>query len=255
MESRGDYLVKPIEELGCGAFGRVEKIELYNIDGHLCGEYARKILAVKEELTGGIFSLDDWKRRFKREVKYQADCSHFNVVPVYIHHLNAEDPWFVMGLAETDLRKSLRANTLCDDDKLKIIHMILSGVGYVHSRGYLHRDLKPENILKFSDGNYKISDFGLVKNRNPEDQSEVLSKVAVAMGTDGYMAPEAKKGIYSEKTDIYALGVIIDELKVSPFDGMNALINRSTAFRPNDRYDSVEQMIVDINAILQRRQG
>lgn len=255
MESRGSYLVKPISQLGSGTFGRVEKIELYNTTGHLCGEYARKVLDVKPELVGGIFSLDDWKRRFEREVKYQADCRHFNVVPVCIHHLNTEHPWFVMELAETDLRKDLIANSLSDDDKLHIIMMMFKGVSFVHLRGYLHRDLKPENILKFPDGRYKISDFGLVKNSNPEEQSEVLTKMAVAMGTDGYMAPEAKKGIYNEKTDIYSLGAIVDELNIIHIEGVDALIRKATEFRPIGRYESVEQMILDVQTIIQRRQG
>ncbi len=252
MESRGSFQVKPIENIGSGAFGRVEKIELYTTSGNLCGEYARKVLAVKEELVGGIFSHDDWRRRFEREVKYQADCRHFNIVPICIHHLKTEYPWFVMELAETDLRKDLIANVLNDDERLKIIRMVLCGVSFVHSRSYLHRDLKPENILKFPDGRYKISDFGLVKNNNPDKQSEVLTKMAIAMGTDGYMAPEAKKGVYSVKTDIYALGVIINELNVSHIDGIDALISKSTELRPVRRYESVDKMIVDIDAIIQR---
>lgn len=255
MESRGNYLVKPIEEIGSGTFGRVEKIELYNTDGHLCGEYARKVLAVKEELNGGIFSADDWKRRFEREVKYQADCRHFNVVPICIHHLNTEYPWFVMELAEKDLRKDLKANVLDDDEKLKVVQMMLNGVSFVHKRGYLHRDLKPENILKFPDGRYKISDFGLVKNSNPEEQSEVLTKMAVAMGTDGYMSPEAKKGIYNEKTDIYALGAIIDELNIIHIEGVDSLIRKATEYRPAGRYSSVSHMIDDVDTIIKRRYG
>lgn len=253
MESRGNYFVKPIKELGSGAFGRVESIELYNTNGHLCGIYARKVLCVKDELIGSLFSYDDWRRRFEREVKYQADCVHSNVVPVCIHHLASESPWFVMELAETDLRKSLSSGELDDDAKLHIIMMMLEGVSYVHSKGYLHRDLKPENILKFKDGRYKISDFGLVKNSNAEAQSEVLTKIAVRMGTDGYMAPEAQRGIYTEKTDIYALGAIIHEINVSNTDGIDMLIGKATTYRPADRYANVGQMITELQRIIHRR--
>lgn len=38
----------------------------------------------------------------------------------------------------------------------------LTGLAYLHERGYFHRDLKPENLL-YSDGSLKIADFGLCK--------------------------------------------------------------------------------------------
>lgn len=250
MEPRGNYFVKPIEVIGGGAFGQVEEIELFNSSGHLCGRYARKVLSVQAQLISDLFDYDDWRRRFEREVKYQADCSHVNVVPIYIHHLNTEHPWFVMDLAENDLKTDIRSGNLTDDEKLKIIRMILCGVGYVHDKGYLHRDLKPENILKFSDGRYKISDFGLVKNSSKEAESEVLTRVAVGMGTDGYMAPEAKKGVYNEKTDIYALGAIINELGISHIDGIDEMIAKSTSFKPNGRYGNVSEMVTDIDNVI-----
>lgn len=250
MEPRGNYFVKPIRSIGNGAFGQVEEIELYNSSGHLCGKYARKVLSVQDQLISEFFDYDDWRRRFEREVKYQADCSHVNVVPIYIHHLNTEHPWFVMDLAEKDLKTDIRSGRLSDEEKLKIIRMILCGVSYVHDKGYFHRDLKPENILKFSDGKYKISDFGLVKNSNKEAESEVLTRIAVGMGTDGYMAPEAKKGIYNAKTDIYALGVIINELGISHIDGIDEMIAKATSFKPNGRYESVSEMVIDIDIVI-----
>lgn len=108
--------------------------------------------------------MHDWIKRFEREVKYQAECSHDNVVHIYIHHLNAENPWFVMGLAQSDLRTELNSHILADDEKLNVLRMVFSGVKYIHEKGMLHRDLKPENILRYSDKCYKISDFGLIKN-------------------------------------------------------------------------------------------
>lgn len=258
MESRGNFLVKPISDLGHGNFGRVEKIELYTASGNLSGEYARKILSVKPALVGEIFSIDDWKRRFEREVKYQAKCNHDNVVRVCIHHLNAENPWFVMDLAESDLRKDILAKSLSDDEKLSAIRMVLNGVQYIHSQGYLHRDLKPENILKYRDGVYKISDFGLIKNINTEQQSAFLSDIlqnnGMGIGTLNYMSDEAKRGVYTTKSDIFSLGVIISEMQLSHIDGINTLIDKSAAFTPRTRYDSVADMIGILDGIITRRE-
>ncbi|MCR3694500.1 protein kinase [Citrobacter portucalensis] len=255
MESRGSYLVKPILEIGCGTFGRVEKIELYNTNGHLCGEYARKVLSVNNDIVGSIFSPDDWRRRFEREVTYQARCQHANVVPVLIHNLKSEHPWFVMPLAETDLLKEIEQNLLDDDQKLNVIKMTLLGIEFVHKQGYLHRDLKPENILKFSDGYYKISDFGLVRQDDPSAASAVLTNIAVSMGTEGYKAPEVNSGLYSQKTDIYAAGAIINKLNLSHIDGIDAMIGKATAYKPNARYDAVSSMLVDLDSIIKGRQA
>ncbi|BCL48877.1 serine/threonine-protein kinase [Citrobacter koseri] len=259
MEPRGNYLIRPIRELGHGTFGRVEMVEVFNTRGHYSGRYARKVLSVNPALIGELFSLDDWKRRFEREVRYQAACSHDNVVPVCIHHLTIENPWFVMGLAESDLRSEMVQGQLSDINKLIILRMVFKGVEYIHSRGYLHRDLKPENILRYSDGCYKISDFGLVRNINSEAQSAFLSNIlqdrAIGIGTPEYMSPEAQRGTYTEKSDIYALGVIINELNVSHIHGIGALIDRSTAYVPNARYESVKQMIEVLDSIIARITG
>lgn len=255
MESRGSYLVKPVSEIGKGTFGRVERIKLYNTTGHLCGDYARKVLSVNTDIVGSIFSADDWRRRFEREVTYQARCQHSNVVPVLIHSLNVEYPWFVMPLAETDLHKEIDQNLLDDDQKLDVIKMTLQGIEFVHSKGYLHRDLKPENILKFPDGYYKISDFGLVRHDDPNAASAVLTNIAVSMGTDGYKAPEVNSGLYSQKTDIYAAGAIINKLNLSHIDGIDAIIGKSTAYKPTARYDSVSAMLVDLDTIIKGRRA
>ncbi|EPD6703924.1 serine/threonine protein kinase [Cronobacter dublinensis] len=253
MDQRGNYIVKPIDELGSGTFGRVELIELYNTQGHLCGRYARKVLNVPTSLVGSLYSYDDWIRRFEREVKYQAECTHDNIAPICIHHLKTEYPWFVMELAETDLRKALREQNLSDNQRLSIISMMLRGMEFVHRKGYMHRDLKPENILKFKDGRYKISDFGLVRASDPATQSAILTKIAVPMGTEGYMAPEVLRGVYSFKTDIYALGVIINEIGVNHIDGIEQVVARATNYTPAGRYDSVAQMIQDVTRITHRR--
>lgn len=255
MESRGNFQIKPIEDIGGGTFGRVEKIELYTMSGCLSGEYARKILAINKDIVGSIFSPDDWIRRFEREVTYQARCqASSHVVPVLIHKLDAEYPWFVMPLAETDLLSEIQKNSLDDEQKLSAIKMTLQGVEFVHRKGYLHRDLKPENILKFPDGFYKVSDFGLVRQDDPAAASAVLTNIAVSMGTEGYKAPEVGSGVYSQKSDIYAIGAIINVLNLTHIDGIDAMIGKATAYRPNARYDSVSSMLVDLESVIKGRQ-
>lgn len=80
----------------------------------------------------------------------------------------------------------------------KIIEMILSGIGYMHSKNVIHRDLKPKNILVGFDGMVNICDFGLAQNLNDD---YFLMPIC---GTPGYVAPEVflKVG-YDKKADIW----------------------------------------------------
>ncbi|MCC8376698.1 MULTISPECIES: serine/threonine protein kinase [Photorhabdus] len=252
MEIRGNYQIKPIKVLGGGNFGKVELVELYTLNGALSGLYARKILSVNENFVGEIYSYDDWKKRFQREVRYQASCCHSNVVHIYIHHLNIDTPWFIMDLAQNHLRSDLREDRLDLNEKIEVAKMVLKGVQHIHERGYLHRDLKPENILRHADGTYKVSDFGLVKNADSQAESEMISNMAVNMGTDGYMSFEAKKGMYSVKSDIYALGIIIHEIGISQVNGIDDIIRKSTCLKPADRYDSVSEMLIDLDKVIER---
>ena len=88
-----------------------------------------------------------------------------------------------------------------------IIRQVLSAVSYMHHRNYVHRDLKIENILFQSedpqDWRVKIIDFGLSVTYA---QSYSLREMA---GTLYTVAPETlKEGTYSDKNDVWAVGVI-----------------------------------------------
>ncbi|MDC9598889.1 serine/threonine protein kinase [Xenorhabdus anantnagensis] len=133
---------------------------------------------------------------------------------------------------------------------MKVVRMILKGVQHIHERGYLHRDLKPENILRYADGTYKVSDFGLVKNARSEDESEMISNMAANIGTEAYMSFEAKNGMFSAQSDIYALGVIIHEMGIYEVNRIDDIVRKSTCMKPTDRYDSVSEMLMDLDVII-----
>ena len=79
---------------------------------------------------------------------------------------------------------------------------ILKGLEYLHNKGIIHRDIKPANILLQGE-NPRLADFGL--SRVMTDSSFSLT----IAGTSTYMAIEAFSGKRNEKTDIFALGVIL----------------------------------------------
>jgi serine/threonine protein kinase len=96
-------------------------------------------------------------------------------------------------------------------DALKICSLVCEAVDYLHGQGIIHRDLKPSNIMICCDHTLRVTDFGLASP--PIRQRSVLAKLTTIFGAPEYMAPEqVENGPIDERTDIYALGVILYEL-------------------------------------------
>src|SRR2546430_15632548 len=100
-----------------------------------------------------------------------------------------------------------RTGRLTSERVLEIAHQLCAGLAAAHAKGVLHRDLKPANILIDQDGRVRITDFGIAVTTSD-------AAPHVMIGTLGYMAPEqlAADGHVSERTDVYALGVVLYEL-------------------------------------------
>ena len=69
---------------------------------------------------------------------------------------------------------------------------IAEAVHFAHQRGTLHRDLKPQNVMIDAQDHVRITDFGLVKRLESEDQG--ATRTGTIMGTPSYMAPEQGRG-------------------------------------------------------------
>lgn len=79
-------------------------------------------------------------------------------------------------------------------------------------RGVLHRDLKPSNILIDDAGRPHVSDFGLAKRVEADDN---LTLSGAVLGTPSYMAPEqaaGKRGKLGPASDVYSLGTILYQM-------------------------------------------
>lgn len=239
MLEHGNYSIEQVVYMGGGTFGEVHKVNVYNRKKHLCGQYAMKTM------KSSALEAADFRKRFMREGHLQSTCIHPNIVPIYICDLSSIEPWFVMELGETDVEKLILSGSFSRDERLNCIRDLLLGMRFIHSRALLHRDIKPSNMVKVGD-QYKIADFGLVKNTNPNPNSVQLTAIGQGMGTPGYVAPEAAYGHFSDQTDIYAIGTFI--LSACYNDAgleqkLQNIINKCRETVPANRYQTVNQIL------------
>jgi serine/threonine protein kinase len=186
-----------------GAFGVVYK-----------GKWNGNLIALKKMKSRVFFN------EFRQEAEAMHKFQHPNIVRLY-------------GVVSDDLENSLvmewmnkgHLRQFLDSDppppmhkRITLFRHICSGVKYLHQNKIIHCDLKPENVL-LSDEDHgivaKITDFGLSKNRS--GSTRVSSAAGIAAGTLAYQAPEivcarAPFNRPTEKSDIYALGVMFWEI-------------------------------------------
>ncbi len=206
-----------------GAFAEVFKAKDTNSQDRYVALKIYKEAAVK----GTSGSTGQEKYTLEKEFQKIDGLSHTNIITYfginYIKHKDAlgrssSYPVIIMEYAsEGTLQDFIKTNP---DTKIldKIIQDIIQGVSYLHDEGIIHRDLKPGNILitknRKGEPVAKITDFGI--SRDTLTDKTIEESFTEGIGTPHYMAPEqffkkkfGLKGEISERTDIWALGVVI----------------------------------------------
>ena len=163
-------------------------------------------------------------RRFQREALAASELVHPNVVGVYDVGEENGMQYLVMEYVKgTDLKRYIKDNyPISLDEVISIMCQILSGISLAHRQRIIHRDLKPQNILLDLEGNVKIADFGIAIALSETS----LTQTNTLLGSVHYLSPEqARGGMATRQSDIYALGIILYELLVGnvPFEGESAV--------------------------------
>eukprot|EP00750_Incisomonas_marina_P023398 INCI5032.9.p1 GENE.INCI5032.9~~INCI5032.9.p1 ORF type:complete len:508 (-),score=91.53 INCI5032.9:39-1562(-) len=108
---------------------------------------------------------------------------------------------------------------------------ILKGLAFLHANKQVHRDIKPHNVLLHSEGLCKLSDFGILRSLDEnEDFAETFT------GTMLYMSPERVEGeSYSYPSDIWSVGLLIYTLAEAKFPFINdSFWSLRSRFKAND---------------------
>jgi serine/threonine protein kinase len=178
----------------------------------------------------------DRLRRLAAEARAASALNHTGIATVYDFVEQGADSFIVYEYIDgRTLRNSLARDRFSTDDVLGVGIQLADALVAAHTRGITHRDLKPENIMLVPDDHFrwrvKILDFGLAKQRpellsaGTESGAETVSVATVPgllVGTITYMAPEQLESRPTdERTDIYALGLVLYEMATgaNPFMG------------------------------------
>ncbi|HKU42937.1 MAG TPA: protein kinase [Polyangiales bacterium] len=180
-----------LRRLGAGAMGVVYEVER---TGH-AGRLALKLL----NLSGG-----EQAYRLKREFRMLSQLGHPNLVTLHELFADAEGCAFTMELVRgSELARYVRPAGRLDLERLRdVVVQLADGLAFLHEQGVVHRDLKPSNLLIDEQGRAVLLDFGVALSGPEHDVS----------GTERYMAPEQRCGRTVPASDLYALGVMLQQL-------------------------------------------
>lgn len=180
----------------------------------------RRPVAVKL-MRPGLWS-DEARSRFDLELEILGRLRDANVV--HIHTAGSclvagqRIPFFVMELVPDarPLTRFAQERSLDIAGRLELFERVCAAVGRAHRAGVVHRDLKPSNILVEPNGSAKLIDFGIARlvDGSPGSADRAVS-VEPLVGSMPYMSPEQCDGgraTVDERTDVYALGVVLYEL-------------------------------------------
>lgn len=275
-----DSLYKPAQQipgyqvlgkLGQGAMATVFKAKQLSLD---------RIVAIKV-LPKRLSENQEFVDRFYKEGRAAARLNHPNIVAAHDVGEAMGYHYFVMeyidGSTVYDMLQE--RHRLNEPEALDIVIQIARALHHAHERGLIHRDVKPKNLMITKEGVVKLADMGLA--REVDDYKAATAEAGRAYGTPYYISPEQIRGeiAIDGRADVYSLGATFyhmvtgkvpfegstpsavmhkhlkeslvppDHLNTALSTGVGEVIEVMMAKKPDNRYQVMEDLIKDLEAI------
>ncbi|NSW51875.1 MAG: serine/threonine protein kinase [Anaerolineae bacterium] len=195
----GKYQI--VEPLGEGGMATVYKAYDAALERYVAVKIIRSINQVDPNFLA----------RFQREAKALAKLDHPYILKVLDYGEENGIPYLVMPYVARGTLKQVARSRIGYRKAIELLIPIGEALSYAHRQKIIHRDIKPANILFGESGEPVLSDFGIAKMIDAGDETQ-LTSAGVGVGTPDYMAPEQWNGVADERTDVYALGIVLYEL-------------------------------------------
>lgn len=265
------------EVLGRGGMGVVYKVKHQRMGKIAAMKVLHSELARDSDVVG----------RFQTEAEAVSRLGHPNTVQVFDFGTEKGSLYLVMEFVRgQDLGAIIDRDGPMDFKTLApLLGQICGSLEEAHALGVIHRDLKPENILvsRTHSGKdfIKVLDFGLAKLSERDDSSAITSAGTI-IGTPYYMCPEQiRADDVDHRADIYSFGALmyrlltgdnafnaktpvgvltkhLTEELIPPSESypvlgippeVDSIILRCMAKDKNDRYESVRELLQDVEKL------
>lgn len=256
-----------LDKLGSGGMGIVYKAEDVRLERPVALKFLLPHLSINDEK----------RRRFVQEAKAASAMDHPHLVTIYeIDQTEGGELFIAMAYyAGKTVKERIDCGPLRVQETVKIAIQVADGLAAAHRAGIVHRDIKPANLMCTPDGMVKIADFGLARLADSS-----ATTIGAIMGTPAYLSPEQARGnTVDHRTDIWSLGVVLYEMLAGrlPFNGhwghvmfcsvfcdqpqpisklrtgipklLEQVVERALAKNPSKRYQSMEEMLRDLQTV------
>jgi len=262
---------KIVGKLGAGAMAVVYKARQLSLN---------RMVAIKI-LPKRFTENPEYVERFYKEGQAAGRLNHPNIVQAIDVGEAGGYHYFVMEYVEgKTISDDLSAGKVFEEtEALDMIIQVANALGHAHALSLIHRDVKPKNIMISNSGAIKLADMGLA--RATTDIEAAQSEAGKAYGTPYYIAPEQIRGKIDidGRADIYGLGATLYHMltgrvpfmaedsadvmrkhlkeKLIPPDHINTLLSAGVsevieimmAKKKENRYNDIEELLVDLNAL------
>jgi serine/threonine protein kinase len=262
---------KILGKLGAGAMAVVYKAQQLSLNRTVA------IKVLPKRFSGN----PEYVERFFKEGRAAGKLNHNNIVQAVDVGEAGGYYYFVMEYVEgKTLHDDLVAGKIFkEDEALDIVIQVAHALQHAHSCGLIHRDVKPKNIMINTAGVVKLADMGLA--RETTDIEAAQTEAGKAYGTPYYISPEQIRGKIDidGRADIYGLGATFYHMvtgrvpfmaddpaevmrkhlreELIPPDHINTKLSAGTsevievmmAKRKEDRYNNVEELLTDLEAV------